>query len=127
MEEFEKQSSIVSIAKGTLFAIIFTIILLSIFSVILVYTDISEDTQGPVILVITSISILIGSSIGTHKLKKNGILNGGIIGLLYILIIYLISSILSSNFSLNRGAIIMIIAGIVGGVIGGIIGINASK
>lgn len=127
MEGLEKENPIFSIAKGIIIAIVFTIVALSIFSVILVYTDISEETIDPVILVITAISILVGSSIGTRKLKKNGLLNGGIIGISYILVIYLLSSMLTSNFALNRGAIIMMIAGIIGGVIGGIIGVNLGK
>ena len=63
-------------------------------------------------------SILIGSSIATKKLKKNGLLNGAIIGILYILIIYLISSILNSNFAINLVSLIMIGIGLVGGVLG---------
>ena len=58
------------------------------------------------------------------NIKKNGILNGGIIGGTYILILYIISSLLNWKFGLNMQSIIMIIVGIIFGVFGGIIGVN---
>lgn len=118
MEMFENNKPIFSIIKGTLIAFLFTLIALIIFSVILVYTEISEELIKPVIITVTGISILIGSSIATKKLKKNGLLNGAVIGILYILIIYIISSILNSSFSLNLMSIIMIGIGLIGGVLG---------
>lgn len=113
-----------NIAKGIGISLITTFILLIIFSALLTYTNISENTITPVILVITAISILIGSSIGNIKMNKNGIINGGLIGGLYILILYLISSILNWKFGLNAQSIIMIVVGIVFGIFGGIIGVN---
>ena len=107
-----------SIIKGTLIAFFVTIIALMFFSILLVYTELSEETIKPVIITITGISILIGSSIGTRKLKKNGLINGAIIGILYILIIYIISSILNSNFTINLMSLIMIGIGLIGGILG---------
>ena len=75
-------------------------------------------------MIITAISILIGSSLGNIKIKKNGLINGGLIGGIYIITIYLISSILNWKFSLNIQSIIMIITAIVFGILGGIIGVN---
>ena len=116
--------NLTSIIKGVAISITFTMIFLLIFSAVLTYTNVSEEWTQPVIIVLTSISILIGSSIGSLKLKKNGILNGATIGLIYFIIIYLISSIISSNFSVNSQMIITVIAGTIFGIIGGIIGIN---
>lgn len=58
------------------------------------------------------------------KIRKNGLLNGGLVGGAYILILYIISSLLNWKFSLNMQSIIMIIIGIVFGIFGGIIGVN---
>ena len=87
-------------------------------------TNIRENMVNPVIMIITAISILVASSIENTKIKKNGLLNGGIIGGGYILIIYLVSSILNWKFTLNQQSIIMIVSAIVFGVLGGIIGVN---
>lgn len=65
-----------------------------------------------------------GSTIGNRKMKKNGLLNGAIIGGIYMVSIYLISSLLNSNFSLNGLSIIMIVVGMIFGLLGGIIGVN---
>ena len=127
MEKIKNESQIFFVCKGLIIAILFTVIALSLFSIALVYTNLSEETIEPVILVVTAVSILIGSSIGLKNLKSKGILKGGTIGFLYMIIIYLLSSFTNSDFSLNGASIIMIICGIVGGIIGGIIGINSKR
>ena len=112
------------IFKGVGIAIVSTMILLLIFSILLTYTNISENTITPVIIVVTGISILFGSSIENRNIKKKGILNGAAIGGIYILILYLISSILNWKFSINLQSLIMLIVGIIFGILGGIIGVN---
>lgn len=103
---------------GSIISMVISIVLLLIFSVILVNTNIKESTIKPVVIIITAISILIGSSITTIKIKKNGILNGGIIGGLYIAVIYLLSSIAITGFGLNIDSIIIMIAAILTGMLG---------
>ena len=125
MESYENSNVILNILKGLVISIIFTLICLFVFSCLLVYTDINENLMQPVIIVITGISILIGSSIGNRKTKKNGILNGAIVGILYILCIYIISSIVNGgDFRLGMQSLIMIGIGLLGGIIGGVIGVN---
>lgn len=114
----------INLAKGIGISLAATLVLLIVFALILTYTNISETVISPVIMVITAISILIGSSIVNMKIKRNGLVNGGIIGGIYILTIYLISSILNWKFSLNLQSIIMIILAISFGILGGIIGVN---
>lgn len=113
-----------NIIKGVIISIIFTLIFLFIFSIILTYTSISESFIPPVIIVITAISIFIGSSIGNIKMRKNGLLNGALIGGIYLLSIYLLSGIINHDFSLSTQSIIIIVAGMICGMFGGIIGVN---
>ena len=63
---------VVPFLKGVGIAFIVTLIALVIFSLVLTYTNVSESVINPVIMIITGISILIGSSIGNSKIKKNG-------------------------------------------------------
>ena len=119
--------NIITILKGMMVSILATLILLFIFATVLTYTDVAETTIPAVIIVITAISLLIGSGIASRKMKKNGLLNGAIIGGIYLLIIYLISSIAGESFGINFKSIIMIIAGIICGILGGIIGVNTKK
>ena len=124
METGTITNNIKNIFKGVGIALLTTIILLLIYSLVLTYTNVSENTITPVIIVITATCILLGSSIENMKIRKNGLLNGGAIGGIYILLLYLISSIWNWKFALNIQSLIMILAGIIFGVIGGIIGVN---
>ncbi len=123
----ESRNNFMNIFKGIIISILITLILLFLFSIILTYTNIGENVIPAVIIIATVISILIGSSISTIKIKRNGIINGGIIGLVYILGIYLISSIAQMGFGINVYSIIMIILSILAGMIGGIVGVNIKK
>lgn len=120
----ENGDNIKKIIKGSVFSIVITLIGLLVYSIILSYTSISEITMPATIIIITAISILIGSTISTANIKKNGIVNGVLVGLIYIAIIYLISSIVTGNFLLNTNSIIMVIASVLTGAMGGIIGVN---
>ena len=122
--QINENKTIKNIMKGAGIALITTVILLLIFSIILTYTNIQENIINPVIMIITAISILLGSSLGNTKIKKNGLINGGIVGGIYIITIYLISSILNWKFSLNIQSILMIGIAIVFGILGGILGVN---
>lgn len=125
MENFEKNNIFIKIIKGVGIAIIFTLICLTVFSALLTFTNLSESLIQPVVISVTGISIFVGSFFATRKIKKNGIIKGIAVGLIYILLIYVISSVVNNaNFALNMGSIVMIAIGILCGAIGGIIGVN---
>ena len=63
-------NSIIKILKGSAISMITTLILLIIFSVLLTFTNINERTMPTVIIMITALSILLGSQITTLKIKK---------------------------------------------------------
>lgn len=123
-EESEMKKKVMAIVKGCLFAIILSIILLTVYALLLVNTTISENTMMPVVLTVTGISILMGGTISSRKMKKNGLIYGGIVGLVYVLALYVASSISMVGFSLSGNSFIMLIVGVITGIIGGIIGVN---
>lgn len=112
------------ILSGSIIAIILTLIFLTLYAVILSWTNISETTIVPVVLTITGISILIGSSISSINIKKQGMINGGMVGAIYILFIYIMSSIVTGKLNIDVNSIIMILVAIITGMVGGIIGVN---
>ena len=125
METFEKNNMLLKIIKGVGISVIFTIICLTIFSVLLTYTNLSESLIQPVVISVTGISILVGSFFATRKMNKNGIIKGIAVGLMHILLIYVISSVVNGgNFALTIGSLVMIFISVLCGAIGGIIGIN---
>ena len=120
----KEDSNFVRLIKGSILSIILTIICLLIFSLILAYTNIPEKTMIPVITAVTAISILAGSIISVSKIEKKGIINGALVGLIYIITIYKISSIAKGNFGITINSIILIASAIIAGMLGGIIGVN---
>ena len=68
-----------NIFKGVGISIILTMILLLIFSIVLAYTDVSENTITPVIIIITATHAIIIPTIAPVIGSIFGIL-GGIIG-----------------------------------------------
>lgn len=117
-------NNLLKIVKGSIVAIIITIIGLLIFSILLANTNINENTMMPVVTILSAISILIGSFISVSKIRKKGILNGALVGLIYMISIYIISSCINGNFVLTLNSFILIISAIVAGMLGGIIGVN---
>ena len=124
IEDISKDKSSIKIIKGTAISIVLSLILLTFYATLLSYTSVSENTMVPVIITITGISILIGSSISSIHIKKQGMLNGALVGIIYMLTIYILSSIFLSSFELTTNSIIMIAVGIGTGMIGGVIGVN---
>ena len=123
-KQISENKNLISIFKGVLISLGTTFILLIIFAALLTYTNIQESVITPVIIVITAISLLIGSTIGNNRVQKNGLLNGAMVGLIYILLLYLISSILNGNFAINIASIIMIVVSMFLGTLGGVIAVN---
>ena len=122
-----ESKNIVKIIKGSTVAIIITLLGLLIYSVILASTEIGENTINYVVIGISALSILIGSIISVSKIAKNGMLNGAMVGGIYIVIIYLLSSIINLNFYINSNSIILIFFSMVAGMLGGVIGVNIKK
>ena len=67
MEEIISKKFI-NIIKGVIISLITTLVLLFIFSIVLTYTNVSENLITPVIIVVTAISIFIGSTIANMKI-----------------------------------------------------------
>ncbi len=123
----EKNSKIYNIFRGSLVAILITIISLLIFSILLTHTNISEKSIVPVITIITAVSILTGSILSVSKIENRGLFNGALVGLIYILAIYILSSIINKNFAINLNSLILISSAVISGMMGGIIGVNMNN
>lgn len=121
----EKNDNITfKLGKGLVISFLITLISVFLFAILLTCTDISENVIPVSIIILTCVSILIGSLISTKRIRRNGMINGGIIGGIYVITLYIISSILNTGFYVNIHTVLMLVLGIVAGLIGGIIGIN---
>lgn len=127
IENSSNSNNIIKLVKGATIAIISTIVFLIIFSIILSYSKVQESTIPVITIIISSVSVLIGGSLTSSNIRKNGMITGGTVGIIYILVIYILSSIITKNFLLNTYSLIMIISSILLGGIGGILGVNIKK
>ena len=117
----------IAILKGEIIAFIINILGLIILSLLMTYSTISDTKIPTLVIAVNTLAILIGSSIATIKLEKKGIINGLIIGSLYIAIYLLISLIFAGSVSFSIKTILIITLGIIAGGIGGIIGVNLNR
>ena len=56
IEDISKEKNIIKILKGVIISIVISILLLTIYAVILTYTSTSESTIKPVVIIITGIN-----------------------------------------------------------------------
>lgn len=115
------------IFKSTLFSYLFTIIAFAILSLILTFSNLSDSFIPTTVIIISIVSILLGSSFSTLNSHSHGWLIGLSVGLSYFLILYVISSLLISGFAINLSTIYLALAMSFTGIVGGIIGINSRK
>lgn len=120
----KRENMFIKIVRAIVIAFVVTLISIFIFAIVLTYTNVSESIVPVVIIFLTFISILIGTIISMRKISKNGMVNGAIIGGLYVISLYLISSILNTGFTMNIYTVITILSGVISGIIGGIIAVN---
>ncbi len=115
------------IFRNVIVAYIIALILFVIYSFLLEFTSVPESSIPIVTLVVSMISVFIGSSFALIKIKENGLINGGLVGLIYILTLYLLSSIFSTGFGIAGYSFTTIMFNVIIGMIGGIIGVNMCK
>ena len=120
----DEHVNILRVIKGLMIAYIITLPCFLIFALILTYTDFPEKYTYIAVLATTIISVLVAASFSTKNVKSKGWMNGGAVGLIYMVILYLISSIVFMNFNIDMQAIFSLIIGTIVGAIGGILGIN---
>ena len=110
--------------RESIISFILSIGLIFILSLIISKTTIAESVIIPGIILISSISIMFGGIRVSRLKKQKGMLNGALLGFIYMFSMYLISSIILKDFSLNLKSMIMFFSGIIAGILGGIIGVN---
>ena len=121
------KNNFLKILKGSIVSIIITLVLIIFASMILTFTNIPEAVIPAMIIIISAISILVGSIICTLYIDNKGMVNGACVGLIYIVVLYLLSSITVAGFNLNIKSSVMMLVSIIAGMIGGIIGVNLHK
>ena len=112
--------------RGTIIAVLVSLALVLIFSLIVNLTDVPDVVIAPVNQAIKVISLLVGALVGFRE-KRQGAFKGAICGLAYTFLSILIFGLISNNIRFNAMSLIDVALGIVIGAISGILSVNVGK
>ncbi len=127
MEEKKDASVFLSVVKGSIIALIFSLVGILIFAFCLKFTSLSDKLITPINEVIKGLSILLGVMFGLRKLRKMGLVSGLLIGLIYTLVAFVTFSLLNGGFVFDMTLVYDVIFGSLIGGICGIICVNIKK
>ncbi len=100
------------------------VVLLSLTACIFAYTSINDRYLQTFVFACVMLSVLVGSTMLSKKIKEKGLLMGAIFGILYVLIVYLFTSLAYTGFFISNTLGIYLAVAVLSGVIGGVIGVN---
>jgi putative membrane protein (TIGR04086 family) len=112
--------------SGMVYAFITMAISSLIYSLVLTFTNQSEDSLSLFAYLIHALAIFIGSYACGKRINNKGWYHGGILGLVYALIIILIGF-LSMDNGISFQTLFAVAVAYLLGAIGGILGVNNTK
>lgn len=121
------KSVVLSILKGSVYALCISLVCVLVFAFCLKFTPLSESLITPINQVIKGVSIFLGVLLGLKKQKEMGLASGLLIGLVYTIVAFFAFSALNHSFVFDRTLVNDIIFGTIIGGICGIICINLKK
>lgn len=117
----ESKSFARSLVKGSLFAVILTILFTTVLSVVMCFVEINDGMFNCIYVVLSAIALVFGSIMGAKINGEKGFVVGGIVGILYYLMMLVFNFIIAGIFTFE---FIKFIICIVIGVLSGMLGIN---
>ncbi|MGI6097626.1 MAG: TIGR04086 family membrane protein [Dethiobacteria bacterium] len=112
------------VAKGVIYGLFISLLLLIIISLLINFTALSETLAPYLIFVASLIGILSGSAFVGRRIGEKGWLNGGLTGLTFVVILLAFGFVLE-DLTFGLQTITKLFLGFAFGAIGGMIGINA--
>lgn len=113
--------------KGALIAVVVTVGVFLVFALLLSYTGLSEDTVRYVVYITEALGAFLAGIVPAKKIRRRGILTGGLCGVLYMAIIWVVTSLISDGFYFNLHLLIMLVTSLAAGALGGIVGVNTKN
>ena len=112
------------IAKGTLVALIISLVVCLLLAVVLFLAPLSEGAVPYVVYITGIFSIIIGSAYSAKRIQAKGWLNGGLTGLSYLVILLVLTRVFGLELDVNLHLLTKLLLAFVFGSIGGILGLN---
>lgn len=113
--------------KGSVVALIITLISILLFAVVLKFFELSDGLIMPINQLIKIISIFFGVKVMLKNCKEKGLIRGILLGVVYTLLSYLIFALLSRSFIFDLSVIFDILFGAAIGGICGVIVVNLKR
>lgn len=110
--------------KGVLLALLFSLVALMLIALALYLTELPEKIALYLVYGVSIAAILWGSAYAARRIGARGWLNGGIVGLAYVLLVLGIGSIIVEDMSMGWSLAVKIFLGFVLGAMGGMWGVN---
>lgn len=117
----KENKNLPTILKGAIYALIISLLGILLFAFIIKLTSLSDGLIKPINQVIKVTSILFGCFLAFRKNREKTILNGLIIGIVYIILAFLLFSALNGSFNFSKTIFVDILFGGVVGVISAIV------
>lgn len=119
-----KSEVIYGILKSLLGALLITAIMLLVLSAIYLSTDLSEKTSQVLVSFLAIFSVFVGSFTGNLKIKRKGLINGALIGILYSFVLYMTGFLAFGFPGINKGLLSTMALCAMSGILGGVLGVN---
>ena len=113
-----------SLAKGIIFSIIITFILILIVTCICYWGNVSEKVLGVMLFGISCVSVFLSSILLGKSVKEKGLVYGILNGFGYFIVILASAVCFSGKFNPSAQSISMLMGSVFSGALGGIIGVN---
>lgn len=122
---FRNGSVVWGIIRGLMLAIIISLMLLMVCSLILHLTAVPETVTPYLACGASILSVLCGSYYTGKRIGFRGWLHGGAVGILYIVVLILAGVLVGNGFTLGLKLCTKLFLGLVFGVAGGMWGVNS--
>ncbi len=126
-ESTEKKAffDVVFLCKNTLLCFLASGILLLAGAVMATYLSMADSLTELLVYVLTAVCVLFGGFRAAKHSGRQGLLQGGIFGFVYMAILSIAGMLIYGEWSMQGTAWLSILIGILCGAIGGMLGVNA--
>ena len=122
---FKNNGLVFGFVKGTVVAVIFSLVAVLIFAFLIKLFSISMGAIKPVTIALKIIAVTLGAFISTNENK--GVFKGGLAGFIITIVTFLIFSIIGKSFALNLSFLWELLLGVTVGAVVGVIAVNLKK
>lgn len=123
-EENSLLQDVMLVSKGSVFAVIITLLFIILFAFVMQLSSLSETIIRPVVQVVRILSIAIGGAYAARKTTNKGWLKGAVTGIGYVILVSVIGVISGGQFAFDRILLSDALMALIVGAAGGAIGIN---